>query len=237
MNDEQGAGAREESSGGKKIEPARAKKIMKETFQLLKQLGGGAGDLYRRLKKDRSPEAMLETMDQQLTVIKKRRDTVAGELDRLHSAIVAGKKKLQSATPARKKILENELLGLLTDYKARERELKVLLENERNLSRVRGRIYELQAYGMAGLTEDAVDDLISEIDEKAGDADLLSDAMRDLDGAGKRRERESDREDLLGELAAFEEESGAEEAAGSLDRALEEFSEVPEEPVRNKERE
>lgn len=234
MNEKNEVGARE----GKKMDPARARKVMKETFRLLKKMGGGAGDLYRRLKKDRSPEAMLETMDGQLSANRARRDVAAGELDRLHSAIVAGKKKLAAAAPARKKIIENELLSLLTEYKARERELNVLLENERNLSRVRGRFFELQAYGMGGLSEDVVDDLISEIDGVAGDADLISDAMQDLDKAGKRREREEDREGLLGELAAFEEEPGEKKAEGGLEDALAGFEDLPEEePDRKKEHE
>src|ERR1039457_3392778 len=42
---------------------ARAKQAMQETLQIAKKLGAGAVDLYRRLRKNKSPQEMLTTIE------------------------------------------------------------------------------------------------------------------------------------------------------------------------------
>jgi len=180
---------------------ANAKKAMKEAIRLAGKLGAGAGALLSRLKKDRSPEAMIRTLDEQLGVNQSRRREVSGKVERIYGQIAEKKKKYASAPKARQRVLEAELRSLLATYKAAERELNILLENERNLSLVRGRLSEVQAYGMAGVSEETVDRVIDEVEESVSEAEDLAAAARDLEKAGKRREREE--VDIWAELEDF----------------------------------
>lgn len=97
----------------------------------------------------------------------------------------------------------------MAQHKAAERELTALLENERVLAQTIGRIHELAAMGMAGVTELQMDDLIEEVEAAVADADARLDAARDLDRAGRRRERASEKESLWEQLAEFDNEPTA----------------------------
>ena len=205
---------------------AATKKVMATTLERVKKLGTGAGELFRKLKKDKSPEAMMATLDQAVEANEQRREGVSAKLETLYEEILAKKKQYAAAPKARKRILEAELKSKLASYKASERELKILLENEQVLSQVRGRFDEMGAYDMAGVTEDLIDDVAFDIDERAGDADARMDAARALEKAGRRRERESDRESLFEELADFDEE----ETASALDEELATFGEFTPDP-------
>ena len=202
---------------------ARAKRAMKATLQAVHKLGAGASALLKRLKKDRSPEAMIATLDESLAANTERREGVASRVEGVYKEIAAKKKAYASAPAARKRILEAELKARLAEYKAVERELGVLLENERVLSQVKGRLNEMIAYGMAGVTEDLIDDVAIDIEDRAADADARLDAARELERAGRRRERESDRESFLDQLAEFDEEVPSE-----LEAELAGFDEEPE---------
>ncbi|MFH0909546.1 MAG: hypothetical protein V1929_12370 [bacterium] len=217
-----------------KIDPKRAKKLMDATVSFVKKLGAGAADLLGKLKKDKSPQAMLATMEQSIDANQKRREDVSGRVERLHNEIVEKKKAYATAAPARKRILEAELRSKLSEYKASERELSVLLENERVLSQVKGRLYEVVSYGMAGVTEAQIDDVIDEIEEAVAEAEGRADASRDLEKAGRRRERESDKDDFLSQLGEF----GGDAEPSGLDKELAGFDEpepAAEKPKRNKE--
>ena len=107
-----------------------------------------------------------------------------------------------------------ELKGLLSDYKAQERTLGILLENERALGMVRSRLEEVLAYGMAGVNEDMIDDVTDRVDEAADEAEGRFDALRDLERAGKRREREGDSENLWDELDGFGDEEAQDSEEG-----------------------
>lgn len=187
-----------------------AKTAMKNTLDLLRKAGGQAAGLLSKLRKDTSPETMLETFDGQIAQNKERREGVSSRLESLHKDIVAKKKEREKSGSARRRVLDMELKNLLSSYKDSERELSVLLENERVVSRVRGRFLEMLAYDLRGVDEDQVDSLVEDLDEKAGEADAVMDAVKDLDRAGRRREEEGE-EDLDDLLAGFDEEPRAEE--------------------------
>ena len=187
--------------------PAKARKAMKETLRLVKKLGVGAAGLLGRLKKDKSPEAMMNTIDASLAANRNRREEVAGRVERLFQEIAEKKKAFPAAPRARQRVLEMELRSRLSEYKAAERELGVLLENERVLSSVRGRFSEVMAYDLRGIAEDVIEDVTDEIEDRAAEADGVLDAARDLEKAGRRRERDADTESLWTELDAFDEQA------------------------------
>jgi len=195
------------------------KKAMKEALRLAGKLGAGAADLLRRLKKDRSPQAMIETLDRDLSANTARREEVSGRVERLYREIASKKAAFREAPKARQRVLEAELRSMFSTYKAAERELNILLENERNLSLVKGRLNEVAAYGMAGVSETVIDDVIDEIEDKVADAEAVADAARDLEKAGRRKEREGESEDLWTELDDF----GEEKKAGELSEELAAF--------------
>ena len=120
---------------------------------------------------------------------------------------------------------------MLSSYRATERELKVLLENEAVLSQTRGRMQEVLAYGMAGVTETQIDDVIDEIEESVEVAEGRLDATRDLEKAGRRRERASEKESLQEQLGEFDEAGSS-----TLEEELADFEETPGRP-REKEQE
>ena len=208
-----------------KQQKQKARNIMNSTMTALKKAGVFAGDLMSRLKKDDSPEAMLKTLEEGLAANRTQREQAAGRVEALHGQIVAGKKNLATASPARKKIVETELRSRLAEYKSAENQLSVLLENERVLSTVQGRLLEVVSYGLATVTEDQIDDVVDRIEEAVSEAEGRLSATRDLEKAGKRRDREQDTEQLMDELAAFDEEPA--EAESSLDKELAGFDETP----------
>ncbi|OQW96183.1 MAG: hypothetical protein BWK77_06020 [Verrucomicrobia bacterium A1] len=187
----------------KKFDPARIKAAMTDAVVLARRLGAGAVGLYKRLMKIRSPQEMLQAIDAATEANEARSGQLSDKLGKMFGEIGAKKKIWAAAPPARKRILEAELKTLLATYTALEREQKVLLENRRVLAQVRGRMQEAAAYDMAGVTEIQIDEMVDRIDEKAGDAEARVDAVRDLEGAGRRRERESDQESFMEQLDQF----------------------------------
>lgn len=206
---------------GKRVDPKKVKQALAAGLDLVKRMGIGATELMKKLKKDKSPEAMLKTVEDSLAANQQRREGVAARVEKTHAQIVAKKKDYSAAGPARKRILEHELASLVAQYKAGERELTVLLENERVLSQVKGRMMEVASYGMAGVSEAQIDILIDDVDEAVEKAEGRIDASRDLEKAGRRRERESDRDSLFDELDRF----GESEGDSSLSKELASFDE------------
>ncbi len=199
-----------------KPDPAKLKAAMQETLRLTRKLGAGALTLFRKLHQDKSPQAMLQTIESAAAANAARRTALSTTLDTRFQEIAAKKKVYETAPPARKRLLEAELQTLLAAYKATERELTVLLENERTLAQVKGRMLEVMAYGMAGVKDAAIDDLIDDVEDKVQEAEDRADAARDLERAGRRRERESDREAFREQLADFETPA----AASALEQEL-----------------
>ena len=180
-----------------------AKKAWTECSALALKLGGGVKSLWSKIHPDRSPEAMLATMNENQACNKKRLDEVKPELDRVYREIVTKKKEYTNASPVRQRLLKTELQTLMTKYKGLEREFNILCENERSLEAVKGRFLEVLAHGLRGkLNAELVEKLTDDIDDKAEEAEDLQDALGDLERAGKRKDRGDDNFDA--ELAGFD---------------------------------
>lgn len=168
--------------------------------------------LWARIHPDRSPEAMIESLNATLSANRKRLAELKPELEKAYAEIVARKAAWQKAPEVRKRLLKTELETLLARYKGLEREFGVLNENTRTAEAVKARYLEVLAYELRGsLGEDQVDDLSGLVDEKAEEADGVQDALRDLEKAGRRKDRESG--SFEDELAGFEGELGLGETA------------------------
>lgn len=217
-----------------KVSPERKKQAMKETMRYIGTLGKGLAAKLMKLGKAKTPQEMIDELASQHEDNRTRREATSQRLETLYSQIAKKKKAHAAAPKARQRVLEMELKGLLTDYKAQERTLGILLENERALGMVRSRLEEVLAYGMAGVNEDMIDDVTDRVDDAADEAEGRFDALRDLERAGKRRERESDSESLWDELDGFGEEledETAEEGEGIAEKKtdpLKEFDDFEE---------
>ncbi len=189
-----------------------AKKAMAETVALAGKIGAGAKALWAKIHVDRSPEAMLGSLHASLDENGARREKVTGEMEALHAQIASKKKAYESASPVRQRMLKTELQTLMAHYKSLEREFLLLSENEQTILTVKGRFMELIAHGLRGkVSEDLIDRLADDIEDKAGDAESVQDAMGDLDKAGRRRDRDAG--DFDAELAGFgEPEVGGQES-------------------------
>lgn len=209
-----------------KVDSQKVKKVLVETFSLLKRAGGGAIELLRKLKKDKSPAAMLKNIEESADANRKRREEVSLRVKALHKEIVEKKKAFATASPMQKRILEKELAARIAEYEAAERELTVLLENEKVLSQVKGRLMEVSSYGMAGVDEDRIEDLIDEVEEAVAAAEGRTGAARDLEKAGRRRESEDAHDDLMDKLALFGD--GEEDAGKSVEPAAPSETDKPE---------
>lgn len=183
------------------------KKAWTECAALAGKLGGGIKALWAKIHPDRSPEAMLSALNENMEGNKRRLDELKPELERVYREIVAKKKDYQSAPPARQRLLKIELQSLMSQYKSHEREFAILSENERSIVAVKGRFLEVLAYGLRGkINVDMVDRLSDDLDDKAEEAEDIQDALGDLERAGRRKERGDDNFDA--ELAGFDGELG-----------------------------
>ena len=179
-----------------------AKKAMAGTLFLAQKIGAGAKTIWAKLHVDRSPEAMLGSLNGSLDENTVRREKAATEMEALHVQIAAKKKIYQSAAPVRQRMLKTELQTLMTHYKSLEREFMLLSENEQTILTIKGRFMELIAHGLRGkVDEDLIDRLASDVEDKTDDAESIQDAMGDLEKAGRRKDREGG--DFESELAGF----------------------------------
>ena len=198
-----------------KLPASRLHGILASVGEFAAKAGKLAGDHVRRIRNEKDPEEMLRSLDASLAANKEKRQPLFDRNTALAAEIAAKKKVYEAAPAARKKMLELELRNLLAEYKANERQLTAFFENENALTVVRGRLLEQIALGMQTLKEDDIDKLTDDIEDAVSEAENISDAVRDLDKAGKRRERESDADSFADALAAFDtpsEESHAESA-------------------------
>lgn len=215
-----------------KTNPKKSRDLMKDALGKIKKLGVGAGGLLAKLKKDKSPEAMRARMDEAREKNQQLRKEVSRSTEKLHNEIVAKKKEYKSASPARKRVLEAELKARMSEYKSAEQRLKTLLENERQLSVVVGRMDEAIAYGMSSLDLDFVEDVTDDIEVAVIEFDDRGDAIRDLEKAGRPRERESDHEDFLSKLDDFDGEISIEPEEDESAGVATESEGIPEEPAK-----
>lgn len=234
MNEENNPAPEQPDPAKAAEQKVKFKSVIKDVLGRVQRMGAGAAELFKKLKKDKSPEAMMKTLEQSLEANRTRREETARRVEQVHEQITRKKAGHAKASPARKRVLEAELKSLLTEYKTTERQLNILLENERNLSQVKGRLNEVTAYGMAGVSEDAMEELIDDIEEHVSDAETRADVARDLEKAGRRREREGDSENLWDELAAFDEEVGEGTGEASEHEPGSEEAEQPESEPRTR---
>ena len=205
------ASAAQEEEIAKAASGDRVKKAWSECATLAGKLGGGIKALWAKIHPDRSPAAMLATLNENMAGNRKRLDEMKPELDGIYREIVAKKKEYQSAAPVRQRLLKIELQTLMARYKGLEREFSILCENERSIETVKGRFLEVLAYGLRGkLDADMVDQLADTVDDKAEEAEDVQDSLGDLERAGKRKDRSSD--DFEAELAGFDGELGISDA-------------------------
>ncbi len=186
-----------------KLSAEQGRKILASVAGFASKLGVGAVQYVQKLRHAKTPEGALESIDGQLKENKERRAPIIARSEALYGEIVAKKKLYQSAPPARKKILEMELKSMLSEYKALERQLTAFFENENTLNVVRGRLVELTAMGLRKVKEADIDKLTDDIEDAFEDADGVNDALTDLDKAGARKERDSDKEAFADALAGF----------------------------------
>jgi len=187
-----------------KLPASRLRGILASVGEFAAKAGRLAGDLVRRIRNEKDPEEMLRSLDASLAANKEKRQPIFDRNTALAAEIGAKKKVYEAAPPARRKMLELELRNLLAEYKANERQLTAFFENENALTVVRGRLLEQIALGMQTLKEDDIDKLTDDIEDAVADAENISDAVRDLDKAGKRRERDADADSFADALAAFD---------------------------------
>ncbi len=179
------------------------------------KLGRAASALVLKIKNAKTPETLLTSIDASLEANRAQRAPLMARADALFAEIAAKKKVYQAAPPARKKLLELELKSLLSEYKGIERQMTAFFENENTLCTVRGRVLELMAIGMRKIDEKTIDKLTDDIEEAVGESEDVSDAVRDLDKAGKRRDNESDQDSFEAALAGFDDEGAAFQTAAS----------------------
>ena len=185
----------------------RVKSAWSACASLAGKLGGGVKALWEKIHPDRSPSAMLATLNENQAGNRARLGNLKPELDGVYREIVAKKKEYQSAAPVRQRLLKIELQTLMARYKGLEREFSILCENERSIEMVKSRFLEVLAYGLRGnLDTDMVDRLADDIEVKADEAEDVQDALGDLERAGRRTDRSSD--DFDAELAGFDGELG-----------------------------
>ena len=199
-----------------KVPEKQGKKAMAEALKVAKAAGAGVAGLVAKIQYARSPQAMQDTINENLKKNGERREEVSQKLEEVHNRIVALKKQYEAAPPARKRTLQMELKSLMGEYKTLEREFKVLLENEQVLGTVKGRFMETLAYDLRGISEKHIDKVTDGIEDRVDDAEGVMDAVADLESAGRRRERDGGEEDFDAELAAFGDEEITMETEGEL---------------------
>ena len=187
------------------------KTAARAALDAISKLGAGVAELVKKLAGVQDPQEMIDSFGSALDANRARREPLRARYDALFREIAEKKKSWQSAPPARKKLLEFELKTLLSEYKGIERQLTAFYENERTLVAVRTRVEEIVALEMRKISEKQIDRLSDKLDDAVSGAEDVSDALRDLESAGKRRDRESDSESFADELAAFDmpEDAGA----------------------------
>jgi len=196
----------QEKKMARQVSKDKAKKIMKETLNVMKKLGIGASGLFAKISKSKTPEEMLNQFDEQLQLNIAKHEISRKKLEQLYGKIVEFKKNYEQATGVRKKMLANELKNLMHTYKTHERELNVLLENEKILTTVRGRFMEILAYELRGVSEDSVEMLIDDLEDKVDEADGVQDVLQDLDRVGRSNTGEANEESFDDMLSEFDDD-------------------------------
>jgi len=194
------------------LSPQAKESILKSVVSFAVSLGKGTAALADRIRGIKDPNEVLSAFDAQLKANRERREPLSSRYERLYAEIAAKKKVYVAAPPARRKILELELRGLLSEYQGIERQLAVYFENERIINTVRGRTLELTAMGLRKISEKEIDRLTDRIEDAVDSGEDVTDALRDLENAGRRRDTD-DADAFADALAGFDENAVGEAAS------------------------
>jgi len=197
------------------LTPQAKESILKSVVSFAVSLGKGTVALADRIRGIKDPNEVIAEFDAQLKANRERREPLSSRYESLYSEIAAKKKVYVAAPPARRKILELELRGLISEYQGIERQLAVYFENERIVNTVRGRTLELTAMGLRKVSEKEIDRLTDRLEDAVDSGEDVTDALKDLENAGKRRET-GDADAFADALAGFD-ENAAGEAASDVD--------------------
>ena len=194
------------SNGAPSIKKAVANAALRGSVAL----GKSAVAYFKKLCGIRDPKAALAETEAQLAAIRGSREPLSARYEELYSKIAAKKKLRDSASPARRKMLDMELRALLAEYKSIERQVSALYRKEEMVVAVRGRMNELVVLDLPMPKVEDVDRLADDIADRVDVDEDLADAVSDLDKVGVGRERHP--VNLDDELAEFAEGETGEEA-------------------------
>lgn len=184
--------------------PEILKQAASFALKALGRLGTGFVGLLKSLKtQEQDPAAMLQSFEDHLAANQTRRQEAQARYDRMETDLRAKVALHGKVAPSRRALLERELLTIKSGLDAAGRELTILLGNERSLMAIEGKVRQMLAYRMAGVTEDQLDDIAIRVDEDADEAQGIQDATRDLERVGGERQVESDRDALSSLLADY----------------------------------
>lgn len=201
--------------------PSVKKVVATATLKGSVALGKSAVAYFKKLCGIRDPKAALDEAESHLAAIRERREPLSARYEELYAKIAAKKKLRDSASPARRKMLDMELRTLLAEYRSLEREVAALYRKEEMVVTVRGRMNELVVQGLPMPKVEDVDRLADDITDALDTDEDLADAVSDLDKIGSGRERHS--VNLDDELAEFSEETASSEGVtrGTQEDAIE----------------
>lgn len=185
--------------------PSMKKAVANAALKGSVALGKGAVAYFKKLCGIRDPKAALAETEAQLAMIRSSREPLSTRYEELYSKIAAKTKLRESASPARRKMLDMELRALLAEYKSIERQVAALYRKEEMVVAVQGRMNELVVLDLPMPKVEDVDRLADDISDRVDVDEDLADAVSDLDKVGVGRERHPvDLDEALSEFAEGE---------------------------------
>ena len=210
VSGETGSERSPESQAASSEAPSMKKAVANAALRGSVALGKGAVAYFKKLCGIRDPKAALAETEAQLAAIRGSREPLSARYEELYSKIAAKKKLRESASPARRKMLDMELRALLAEYKSIERQVAALYRKEEMVVAVQGRMNELVVLDLPMPKVEDVDRLADDISDRVDVDEDLADAVSDLDKVGVGRERHP--VNLDDELAEFADGETGEEA-------------------------
>ena len=189
--------------------PSMKKAVANAALKGSVALGKGAVAYFKKLCGIRDPKAALAETDAQLAAIRNRLEPRLARYEELYSEIAAMKKMRESASPAKRKMLDMKLRSSLAEYKSIERQVSALYRKEEMVVAVQGRRNELVVQGLPMPRTEDVDRLADELKGAINTDEDLEDAVIDLDNIDIGHEHHT--VNLDEELAEFDEDQPGEE--------------------------
>lgn len=219
LSGETGAKAVSTNADGSDNAPSVKKAVAKAALNGSVALGKSAVAYFKKLCGIRDPKAALAESESQLAAVRDRREPLSARYEELYAKIAAKKKLRDSASTARRKMLDMELRTLLAEYRSIEREVAALYRKEEMVVTVRGRLNELVVQGLPMPKVEDVDRLADDITDALDTDEDLADAVSDLDKIGASRERHP--VNLDDELAEFGEEAVEDTSTNAKESTIE----------------